>query len=195
MVTCWYSVSLAHRAKFYTSDHGLGYNGSADINAIARRSSSSSKAPGPTITGVIDNRLVDPANNPLSGYVIQDGCIPEPMNPVIQVMFTLQTMKDQAGSFLSSPRKETRRILASLKSFLLDPYAHGGALQRTSTYLVMSHDSNEMTLTLDGDRLCLRAPSEGRSDNFKKIKTVLSELFGRTQANMGFSYFYGKVSG
>jgi hypothetical protein len=191
MVICWYLVCLAQTAKSTTSNFHLGYNGSADINGIAR-GSSSSKAPGPTITGVIDNRLVNPVNNPLSGYVIQDGCIPEPMNPVIQIMFTLQTVKDEAMSFISNPRKETRRTIASLKSFLLGPYTRGGALQRTSTYLIMSHDSNEMTLTLDGDQLCLRAPSEGRSENFKKIQKILRGLFGRTKANMGFSYFYGE---
>ncbi|KAJ5133283.1 Glucose-methanol-choline oxidoreductase C-terminal [Penicillium atrosanguineum] len=170
----------------------FGYNGKTDVNAIARRFSRDIEAPGPTITGVIDNRLVDPVDSPLSGYIIQDGCIPEPMNPVIQLLFTLQTVKDQARSFVSNPREGTRRTFAILKSFLLGPYASGGALQRTSTYLVMSHDSNEMTLTLDSDQLCLQAPSEGRSENFKKIKKLLSILFGYTQASMGFSYFYGR---
>lgn len=192
MVICCYLVCFIQHFKSLTSDSGLGYNGKTNVNAIARRSSNAIKAPGPTITGVIDNRLVDPIDSPLSGYIIQDGCIPEPMNPVIQMMFTLQTIKDQARSFMLSPREGTRRSFAILKSFLLGPYASGGALQRTSTYLVMSHDSNEMTLTLDRDQLCLRAPSEGRSENFKKIQKLLSTLFGCTQASMGFSYFYGK---
>ncbi|KAJ5913560.1 CAZyme family AA3 [Penicillium tannophilum] len=170
----------------------FGYNGKTDVNAIARRSSHAIKTPGPTITGVIDNRLVGPADSPLSGYIIQDGCIPEPMIPVIQMMFTLQTLRDQVKCYASNPLEGGRRTLAALKSLLFGPYARGGALQRTSTYLVMSHDSNEMTLTLDSDQLRLRAPSEGRSENSKKIKKLLNTLFGFTQASMGFSYFYGR---
>lgn len=57
---------------------------------------------------------------------------------------------------------------------------------------MMSHDSNEITLTLKDDQLCLRGPAEGRSENFKWIKKMFKELFAHTGANMGFSYYYGK---
>lgn len=183
---------MIHYTKLSAADISPGYNGETDVNAIARESSRSPKAPGPTITGVIDNRLVDPVDSPLSGYVIQDGCIPQPMTSLVQVMFILQTVRGQAVSFISNPRRETRRTLAIVRSFFFGPYALGGALQRTSTYLVMSHDSNEMTLTLNGDQLCLRAPSEGRSENLKRIKKLMNALVGYTQARLGFSYFYGK---
>ncbi|KAJ5779576.1 CAZyme family AA3 [Penicillium paradoxum] len=148
--------------------------------------------PGPTVTAIVDNRIVDHKDNPLDGYVIQDGCIPETFNPVIQVMLTLQTMKSQALSFMWNPRQEVSKTLASLKSLLLGPYASNGALQRTSTYLVMSHDSNEITLTLKNDSLCLRGPAEGQSQHFRGIKQMFKRLFARTGARMGFSYFYGR---
>lgn len=135
---------------------------------------------------------MDPLKNPLSGYVVQDGCIPEMFNPVIQVMLTLQTIKSQALCCLWNPRQEARKAIASLKSLLFGPYEYNGSLQRTSTYLVMSHDSNEVTLTLKDDQLCLRGPAEGRSEHFKWIKKMFKELFARTGANMGFSYYYGK---
>lgn len=167
-----------------------GYNGGANINGIARESSHA--PPGTTVTAVIDNRVVDPLKNPLSGYVIQDGCIPEMFNPVIQIMLTLQTIKSQALCCLWNPRQETRKTIASLKTLLFGPYTYNGSLQRTSTYLVMSHDSNEITLTLKEDQLCLRGPAEGRSEHFKWIKKTFKELFARTGANMGFSYYYGK---
>ncbi|CAI7568320.1 unnamed protein product [Penicillium glandicola] len=171
----------------------FGYNGGANINGIARESSrASTTPPGPTVTAVIDNRVIDPLTNPLSGYVIQDGCIPELFNPIILIMLTLQTMKSQALCYLWSPRQEARKTLASLRSLVFGPYAYNGALQRTSTYLVMSHDSNEVTLTLKDDQLCLRGPAEGRSHNFKSIKERFKELFARTGASMGFSYFYGR---
>ncbi|KAK4865103.1 hypothetical protein LT330_001726 [Penicillium expansum] len=170
----------------------FGYNGDTNINGIARGSSHASKPPGTTVTAVIDNRVVDPLNNPLSGYVIQDGCIPEMFNPVIQLMLTLQTMKSQALCCLWNPRQEARKTLASLRSLLFGPYAYNGAIQRTSTYLVMSHDSNEITLTLKNDQLCLRGPAEGKSEHFKSIKKMLNKLFARTGASMGFSYPYGR---
>ncbi|CAG8906406.1 unnamed protein product [Penicillium egyptiacum] len=168
----------------------FGYNGGTNINGIARESSHA--PPGTTVTAVIDNRVVDPLDNPLSGYVIQDGCIPEAFNPVIQIMLTLQTMKSQAGCCLWNPRQETRKVLASVKSLLFGPHAYNGALQRTSTYLVMSHDSNEITLTLKDDQLCLRGPAEGRSEHFKWMKKMFKELFAHTGARMGFSYPYGR---
>ncbi|KAJ5781624.1 CAZyme family AA3 [Penicillium psychrosexuale] len=168
----------------------FGYNGYANINGIAGESSRA--PPGTTVTAVIDNRVVDPLDNPLSGYVIQDGCIPAMFNPVIQIMLTLQTMKSQALCCLWNPRQEAKKTLASLKSLLFGPYAYNGALQRTSTYLVMSHDSNEITLTLKDDRLCLRGPAEGRSEHFKWIKNIFNETFARTGSRMGFSYFYGR---
>ncbi|KXG53031.1 uncharacterized protein PGRI_000810 [Penicillium griseofulvum] len=168
----------------------FGYNGGTNINGIAHESSRA--PPGPTVTAVIDNRVVDPLKNPLSGYVIQDGCIPEIFNPMIQIMLTLQTIKSQVRCCLSNPRQEARKTIASLKSLLLGPYAYNGALQRTSTYLVMSHDSNEVTLTLKDNQLCLRGPAEGRSEHFKWIKKMFEELFARTGAMMGLSYFYAR---
>ncbi|EAW17024.1 uncharacterized protein NFIA_003800 [Aspergillus fischeri NRRL 181] len=158
----------------------FGYNSSANINGIAQSSSARSR-PGPTITGAIDNRA---SHNPLAGYIIQDGCIPEWLNPIIQIMLISQTIGKHS--------LQLGKTIAALQSLLLGPYAHGGAIQRTSTYLVMSHDSNEITLTLKNGQPYLRAPAEGRSAHFKWIKAILSEVLGRSGENIGFSYFYGR---
>ena len=150
--------------------------------------------PGPTVTSVIDHRTGAASRNPLSGFVIQDGCIPEAFSPIIHIMFMLQTINQQAISLLLSPRCEARKLLASLQSFLFGPYAIGGALQRTSTYLIMSHDSNEMTLTLKDGRICLRAPKEGRSGHYQRITGIFKGLFSITGAKMGYSFFYGEAA-
>lgn len=168
-----------------------GYNGSTDINGIAGDSSRASNPPGPTVTCVIDNRGADSSSNPLSGYVVQDGGIPETFNPVILAMLTMQTVKSQVLSFFLNPRLEISKSLAALRSLLLGPYARGGSLHRTSTYLVMSHDSNEITLTLKEDKLRLRGPAEGRTEHFAQMKRMIRGLIARTGADMGFSYFYG----
>lgn len=197
MEICWCSVSslFLQPSKPCNADISIqGYNGSVNINGIARHSSHSSGPAGPTVTAVIDNRGIDSLYSPLSGYVIQDGCIPETFNPVIHLMLTLQTMKNQVSSLLWGTGMGKGKAIASLKSLLLGPYAHGGSLQRTSTYLVMSHDSNETTLTMKDNQLFLSAPKEGRSEHFKWMKSIFNGLFTRTGADMGFSYFYGKDS-
>jgi hypothetical protein len=168
-----------------------GYNGNTNVNGIAEEPSRASNPPGTTVTCVIDNRDGDASSNHLSGYVIQDGCIPETFNPVILAMLTIQTAKSQVFSFILNPRSGISKSLAALRSLLLGPYAHGGSLQQTSTYLVMSHDSNELTLTLENDQLRLRAPAEGETEHFVRIKKIVRGLFARTGAYMGFSYFYG----
>lgn len=167
-----------------------GYNGNANVNGIARNSLDPAALPGPTVTSMLDNRD-NASDGILSGYVVQDGCIPEAFNPVIHPMLILQTVKDQLLSLLWDPQNEKWKVLAILKCLLLGPYALGGSLQRTSTYLVMSHDSNEMTLTLKKGQMGLSAPKEGHSEHFNRIKGIFNGLCSRTGAKMGFSYFYG----
>ena len=171
----------------------VGYNSPADINGIAGEQCENQNRPGPTITGVIDNRVSDVSQNPLSGYVIEDGCIPEPFNSFIQIMFIFQTTGKQAPFSPKDFRCQLRKILAALKSLIISPYANGGAIQRTATYLIMSHDSNELTLTLKDDKVALRAPAEGRSQHYTGLKAVFNAALCRSGENMGYSYFYGTI--
>jgi hypothetical protein len=171
-----------------------GYNSHADISGIAREQPNGQNRPGPTITGVIDNRLSDASHNPLSGYIIEDGCIPEPFKAFIQIMFMWQTVGKRAQFSPQNFRLQLRQKFAALKSLIIGPYANGGAIQRTATYLVMSHDSNELTLTLKGDKLVLRAPAEGRSEHFARVKGIMNKALGHFGEKMGYSYFYGTTS-
>ncbi|KAL3470296.1 FAD/NAD(P)-binding domain-containing protein [Aspergillus californicus] len=166
----------------------FGYNGSKDINGIAGDSKTN---PGPTITCMVDNRKSG-SENPLPGYIIQDGCIPKPLAPILQGILMLQMTGKDVLSLFRNPRLQTRRFVAALKSLIWGPYTPGGAIQRTSTYLIMSHDSNEATLTLLNDVPYLQAGAEGRSKNITRIKDTLAHIIKRTGASMGFGYFYGK---
>ncbi|GLB08494.1 hypothetical protein AtubIFM57258_004384 [Aspergillus tubingensis] len=65
-------------------------------------------------------------------------------------------------------------------------------MQRTSTYLVMSHDSNELTLTLKDDRPILHGPGEGRSENFSNIRYALSYIISRAGGKLGSSLLRGR---
>ncbi|KAL2831638.1 hypothetical protein BJY01DRAFT_260427 [Aspergillus pseudoustus] len=162
----------------------FGYNGAKDVNGV----SGASSTPGPTITGMIDNRRCD-SSDPLSGYIIEDGCIPQALAPVLQIMFGAQTLKKDIGSFLWHPYRQTCRTLAALKSAFGGPYTRGGAMQRTATYLVMSHDSNEISLTLKGDDPHLEAGAEGRSQNVSRILRIINTAVELAGGKLGFSYF------
>ncbi|KAL6232124.1 hypothetical protein BDW75DRAFT_247402 [Aspergillus navahoensis] len=174
----------------------FAYNGTKDINGVA-----GSNRPGPTITSMIDRRRetqkgarVSESDNQLGGYIIEDGCIPEFCAPLLQFMLLLQTVNIKRFflAFLCSPRTQTGRTLAALKSILRDPFAPGGAIQRTATYLAMSHDSNEITLTLKNDEPHLHGVGEGRGANILHIQDALRDVLECERASMGFSYFYGR---
>ncbi|KAL4741653.1 hypothetical protein BDV11DRAFT_212863 [Aspergillus similis] len=172
----------------------FAYNGTKEINGVA-----GGTKPGPTITSMIDCRretqngvCVDNSNQ-TSGFIIEDGCIPEPCAPVIEWMLIMQTfdIKHFFSSFLRSPLLQARRTLAAIKSIVRGPDTPGGAIQRTATYLAMSHDNNEITLTLEHDDPHLRGVGEGRGANILSIKNALRGVLGGDEASMGFSYFYG----
>ncbi|KAF9890820.1 hypothetical protein FE257_005391 [Aspergillus nanangensis] len=164
------------------------YNGNENINGL----SGSSAKPGPTISVVLDHRDKQ-AKNPLAGYIIQDGCIPEPFSPVIQLMLMGQTLRNTISSTLY-PRHFLRATISSLKSLLMGPYCDGGAIQRTATYLVMSHDTNEITLGLEGDnKPFLRGPAESHTDHAVGLRAALVRIIERAGAKVGYSYFFGST--
>ncbi|KAL4907588.1 hypothetical protein BDW74DRAFT_176339 [Aspergillus multicolor] len=158
----------------------FGYNGPKDINGVA-----GSNQPGPTITSMIDVRRDGEGERQLGGYIIEDGCIPEPIAPVLQVLFILQAVWNfQLFSIIRSPFSQARRVIATLKSLLLGPFVPGGAMQRTATYLVMSHDSNEITLMLKDDKPHFQAVGESRGTNSRRIKDTLRAVIEISRATM-----------
>ncbi|KAL4963269.1 uncharacterized protein BDV14DRAFT_202097 [Aspergillus stella-maris] len=172
----------------------FGYNGTQDINGLA--GSKKDLKSGPTITSMIDLRQEkgsesDP--NPLAGYVIEDGAIPSPFAPIIQALLIWQTLSfwNLILAFLRSPITQINCAIAALKSLILGPYTAGGAVQRTATYLIMSHDSSEVRLTLESDKPRLRGVGEGRAYNIGRIRGALKYMLDWSGAGMGFSYFYG----
>ncbi|KAE8376168.1 hypothetical protein BDV26DRAFT_282908 [Aspergillus bertholletiae] len=154
----------------------FGYNGNEEINGVSGNPSNSGSGPGPLITGAIDNRETSSPQGTLAGYVIEDGCIPAPFSRVIQIMLMLQSIRDQTLPRFYSPVRHCSKALSSIKSLVLGARAPGGAIQRTATYLVMSHDSNELTMTLLNDKPCFRGPAEGRSENYASILNTLHDV-------------------
>ncbi|KAE8422651.1 FAD/NAD(P)-binding domain-containing protein [Aspergillus pseudocaelatus] len=166
-------------------------NGNEEINGISGNLTGLSNGSGPLITGVIDNREASSSKETLAGYVIEDDCIPVPFLPITQIMLMLQSLRDYTSPGFHGPMQHFCKAFAGINSLILGPRVPGGAIQRTATYLVMSHDSNELTLTLTNDKPCFRGPAEGRSENRARILKILRTMVSRTGATLGYSYFYG----
>ena len=144
------------------------------------------------ITGVVDYRSSGKENSFLDGFVIQDGCIPQPFAPIIQIMFMLQMIRQWFSGQGGFP--SFRQIVSSTKSLVLGAYVKGGAIQRTATYLVMSHDSNQITLTLEDDNVKLSSPGEGHSSQISRIQKRILPALSNSGTRPGYSYFYGTAA-
>ncbi|KAI9679131.1 MAG: hypothetical protein M1822_007341 [Bathelium mastoideum] len=166
----------------------FGYNGLSNVNGISRERFGAKNPPGPVVTAMVEGQVDQ--HDPLSRYTIQDGCIPEPFTPFIQIMLILQTFTSNMILFRNL-LCQLQKTMAAIKSLVLGAYAKNGAIQRTATYLLMCHDSNETVLTLDCDRPVLRGTPESRSEHFKRMKVKLNEAISRSGAKMGYSYFFG----
>lgn len=113
------------------------YNTDYEANAIGKGFPNPYNPTGPTINAIIDNRHGH--ENPLDGYVIEEGAIPSALAPFLQAM--LETMPGSKSPKGDSPLERVRSGMARLGSFVLGPYLQRGALDNTQVYLVMSHDS------------------------------------------------------
>ncbi|KAI1444802.1 FAD/NAD(P)-binding domain-containing protein [Annulohypoxylon stygium] len=150
---------------------GFGYNTDTEVNAMGRPFPSPYHPIGPTITGIIDNRSGH--ENPLDGYVIEEGAMPGALAPFLQAMLEiLPGSIEPAGEGLVGTFKAT---LARLGSAFLGPYYRRGAIERTQVYLIMSHDSNQAYLTLKDDKPVLEFVGVGRSDHVKYLNRVLEK--------------------
>ncbi len=92
---------------------------------------------GPCITGIIDNRKGH--ENPLDGYVIEEGTIPRALVPFMQAL--LEFMPGSSDTAEESLLERVKGNLARAGSLFLGPYFRKGAIERTQVYLIMSHDS------------------------------------------------------
>lgn len=127
--------------------HLFSYNTDENANAIGRAYPSPYNPVGPTINAVIDCR--DGHDNPLDGFVIEEGAVPEALAKFLRTMLDLMP-----GSL--APRNDTvvertQAALARYGSRFLGPYFKSGAIEKTQIYLIMSHDSE---LAVIPHRLC-----------------------------------------
>ncbi|KAH7101205.1 FAD/NAD(P)-binding domain-containing protein [Auriculariales sp. MPI-PUGE-AT-0066] len=153
----------------------FGYNLESEVNGLGREQPIPARPIGPTIAGIIDCRDTE---NPLDGFVIEEGALASSIAAFIQPMLELlpnsiTRSTPQTGSFLS-------RAVRRVTSRTLGPYAAGGSVQHTQTYLVMSHDSNQAVMTLDPEtkETRLNFQGVGRAEHVKRIGETLAGLGG-----------------
>ena len=115
----------------------FGYNTDENANAVGREKPSPYNPIGPTITSVIDCR--EGNDNPLDGFVIEEGAIPHALAPLFQAMLDLMPGKKEPQDETFAER--TQAALARYGSRFLGPYFKRGAVEKTQVYLIMSHDS------------------------------------------------------
>ena len=166
----------------------FGYNTDTEVNAIGRQYPSPYKPVGPTITGIIDCRDQD---NPLDGFVIEEGAVPKALAPLFQTMLEMMP-----GNQV--PKGETlvgkvKHVLAQQGSRFLGPYFSKGSIERTQTYLIMSHDSNQASLTLKDDQIVLEFLGVGRSEHVEYLNDVLKRATQAVGGTFVQSPFYAAL--
>jgi len=77
--------------------------------------------------------------NPLDGFVIEEGTVPEALAPFFEAMLELMPGKLAPGGL--TVFQKVQHLLARQGSKLFGPYFPKGSVERTQVYLIMSHDS------------------------------------------------------
>ncbi|KAH8597036.1 glucose-methanol-choline oxidoreductase-like protein [Bisporella sp. PMI_857] len=149
----------------------FGYNTDEEVNSMGRQYPSPSRPIGPTISGIIDCRKGH--KNPLDGFVIEEGAVPKALTPLFQAMLELTPGKEYPTDH--GLMAKVNHVLASLGSRILGPYYRKGSIERTQVYLIMSHDSNQATLTLKNDQPVLEFMGVGRSGHVQKLNEILKD--------------------
>lgn len=127
--------------------------------------------PGPCIAGIIDMRDAD---DPTQGLVIEEGVAPGAIAAALPPAFFFADAL--AGSFTRFGLNEVKPRLIAAKNlgeaFQNDPasvvsWAYKGPVARTQSFLVMSVDSANGRLVLQGDRVAIDWPGAGQEPAIK----------------------------
>ncbi|MFA5901545.1 MAG: GMC family oxidoreductase N-terminal domain-containing protein, partial [Hyphomicrobium sp.] len=143
----------------------FAYNNDVPVNGIGVGSPAiADTGPvGPCISGLIDLRDTE---NLEDGMVIEEGSIPSSLAPILPGLFTVGADKfgeDTDRGVLDFIAERARRR----QSLLFGAYE--GAINRTQTYLVMSHDDGKGRIGLEDGRLKLDWPKVAAQSVFEKV--------------------------
>ncbi|KAJ0161741.1 hypothetical protein CTA2_5668, partial [Colletotrichum tanaceti] len=150
----------------------FGYNTSEYVNSIGRPDPPPNRPVGPCITGIIDCR--HGLDNPLDGFVIEEGAVPAALAPFYRLMLTYLPFR-KFPSHLSL-KGRLGHVAAALGSRFFGPYFAEGSTEKTQCYLIMSHDSSQATMQLHKDRMLINYSGVGKSHRAKKLAGYLAKL-------------------
>ncbi len=156
----------------------FGYNNDIPVNGIGfgHPPQVNIDAVGPCITGAIDCRDTDRLED---GLIIEEGSIPSGLAPLLPALFAGGSVVfgDDTDFGLADEANEAAHGMQSL--FL---GAYKGALNRTQTFLVMSHDGGAGRMELEEDSLVVKWEGVARLPIFE---TIDQKLRGATAATGG----------
>lgn len=168
-------LGLSNQVGLNMSGNGdilaFGYNTDHQANSMGQPFPSPYNPVGPCITGIIDNRHGH--ENPLDGYVIEEGTMPSALAPFLQAMLDLLPGSIEPTG--ESLMQRTQAALARYSSRFLGAYHKNGAMSKTQVYLIMSHDSNQAFLTLKNDKPVLEFLGVGRGHHVRELHDVLAK--------------------
>jgi cholesterol oxidase len=167
------STEILHRSRArglaVSPRLGHRFTGNGDVLAFAydvqgqpmrgigagRRPVTSDTEVGPCITGTVD---LTGTPTPGKGALIEEGAVPGALRLLMPAAFAVAADIDDGGSPVAFAQRVARRVAASAGA-ALDPT--GGPADRSLTYLVMSDDVGDGTLSFEDDAVRVDWPAVG----------------------------------
>jgi choline dehydrogenase-like flavoprotein len=166
----------------------FGYNTEFEANSVGNPAPLPDHPIGPCITGVVDCR---DQLNPLDGFVIEEGTVPQSLSNFYQAM--LEQLPGAISPTGLSAYQKVESLLARFGSKILGPYFPKGSVEKTQVYLIMSHDSNQAILTLRNDKPILKFLGVGRSEHVKQLNGILAQASAAVGGTFVQSPFYAAL--
>ena len=149
---------------------GFGYNTDQIIDGIGfgARPPEDRDPVGPCITGLIDLRLQPTLEH---GMVIEEGSIPGALAPFLPAALAAGAkLAEQSGTVIDDVTRKGLEFESLVRG------AYHGAVRRSQTYLVMTHDDGEGHMVLDAhDHLQIKWPGVGRQRIFQQADQRLRQ--------------------
>ena len=186
------STEILHRSRArglaVSPRLGHRFTGNGDVLAFAydvqgqpmrgigagRRPVTADTAVGPSITGAVD---LTGKPTPGKGALIEEGAVPGALRMLMPAAFAVAADIDDGGSPLAFAQRVARRV-ASSAGAALDPT--GGPADRSLTYLVMSDDVGDGTLSFVDDGVRVDWPAVGdlpifdhNADTLRALSTAM----------------------
>ncbi|MBI4537966.1 MAG: GMC family oxidoreductase N-terminal domain-containing protein [Gemmatimonadetes bacterium] len=178
------SDRLGHRFTGNGDVLAFAYNTDRAIHGVGWGKRPPGQLPpvGPTITGIIDARWKSELTD---GMVIEEGAMPGALAAILPEMFAacaaLERRDAAAAAAVAADAPAQRGSAAAGRP----APEHEGAMARTQTFLVMSHDDDSGVLRLgEGERLEISWPGAGGQAVFRRVDDAL----GRAAAALGGRY-------